>query len=310
MKMSTCTLCPRACKVDRSKTKGFCGAGSRPVVARAALHFWEEPAISGTCGSGAIFFCGCNLDCLFCQNHAINHTMIGKEWEPDALARLMLSLQAQGAHNINLVTPTPHVDSIIPAVLQAKQAGLKIPIVYNTNGYETLDTLRRLEGIVDIYLPDLKYVSSEIARKYSDVENYFSFAGKAVLEMHRQCGTLSCDAKGIAQRGLIVRHLVLPGSVDETRRVLDFLAENLPIPTHLSLMGQYMPCHRSNEMPPLNRRLLRREYDRAIDYCLQLGFENVNVQALTSADPAFVPCFTGEVEVERENLMENPFNHE
>ena len=153
--------------------------------------------------------------------------MIGKEWEPDALAGLMLSLQAQGAHNINLVTPTPHVDSIIPAVLQAKQAGLKIPIVYNTNGYETLDTLRRLEGIVDIYLPDLKYVSSEIARKYSDVENYFSFAGKAVLEMHRQCGILSCDAKGIAQRGLIVRHLVLPGSVDETRRVLDFLAENL-----------------------------------------------------------------------------------
>lgn len=201
----TCTLCPRACGVDRTSAKGFCGAGERPTIARAALHFWEEPSLSGTRGSGAIFFCGCNLDCLFCQNHEINHTMIGRMWNEEELAALMLHLQAEGAHNINLVTPTPHVDTVIPAVLGARKRGLMIPIVYNTNGYETLDTLRRLEGIVDIYLPDLKYASSLAAERYSGAKDYFDFASKAILEMHRQCGELSCDENGLAQRGVIVR---------------------------------------------------------------------------------------------------------
>ena len=290
-------LCPRACGVERETHVGFCGAPAQPVIARAALHFWEEPPISGTRGSGAIFFCGCNLDCLFCQNHEINHASVGREWSADELATLMLHLQAEGAHNINLVTPTPHIETIIPAVRRAREQGLQIPIVYNTNGYETIETLHRLEGIVDIYLPDLKYASALPARKYSGAEDYFRYAGPAVVEMHRQCGDLVCDENGIARRGLIVRHLVLPGSVDETRRILDFLAENLPLTTHISLMGQYMPCHRASEIPPLDRKLLRREYDRAITYCIQLGFEHVSIQSLDASDAAFVPEFNGDVPI-------------
>ena len=292
-----CMLCPRACGVERETHVGFCGAPAQPVIARAALHFWEEPPISGTRGSGAIFFCGCNLDCLFCQNHEINHASVGREWSADELATLMLHLQAEGAHNINLVTPTPHIETIIPAVRRAREQGLQIPIVYNTNGYETIETLHRLEGIVDIYLPDLKYASALPARKYSGAEDYFRYAGPAVVEMHRQCGDLVCDENGIARRGLIVRHLVLPGSVDETRRILDFLAENLPLTTHISLMGQYMPCHRASEIPPLDRKLLRREYDRAITYCIQLGFEHVSIQSLDASDAAFVPEFNGDVPI-------------
>lgn len=292
-----CMLCPRACGVERETHVGFCGAPAQPVIARAALHFWEEPPISGTRGSGAIFFCGCNLDCLFCQNHEINHASIGREWSADELAALMLHLQAEGAHNINLVTPTPHIETIIPAVRRAREQGLQIPIVYNTNGYETIETLHRLEGVVDIYLPDLKYASALPARKYSGAEDYFRYAGPAVVEMHRQCGDLVCDENGIARRGLIVRHLVLPGSVDETRRILDFIAENLPLTTHISLMGQYMPCHRASEIPPLNRKLLRREYDRAIAYCIQLGYEHVSIQSLDASDAAFVPEFNGDVTI-------------
>ena len=292
-----CMLCPRACGVERETHVGFCGAPAQPVIARAALHFWEEPPISGTRGSGAIFFCGCNLDCLFCQNHEINHASIGREWSADELAALMLHLQAEGAHNINLVTPTPHIETIIPAVRRAREQGLQIPIVYNTNGYETIETLHRLEGVVDIYLPDLKYASALPARKYSGAEDYFRYAGPAVLEMHRQCGELVCDENGIARRGLIVRHLVLPGSVDETRRILDFIAEKLPLTTHISLMGQYMPCHRASEIPPLDRKLLRREYDRAITYCIQLGFEHVSIQSLDASDAAFVPEFNGDVTI-------------
>ena len=292
-----CMLCPRACGVERETHVGFCGAPAQPVIARAALHFWEEPPISGTRGSGAIFFCGCNLDCLFCQNHEINHASVGREWSADELAALMLHLQAEGAHNINLVTPTPHIETIIPAVRRAREQGLQIPIVYNTNGYETIETLHRLEGVVDIYLPDLKYASALPARKYSGAEDYFRYAGPAVVEMHRQCGDLVCDENGIARRGLIVRHLVLPGSVDETRRIIDFIAEKLPLTTHISLMGQYMPCHRASEIPPLDRKLLRREYDRAITYCIQLGFEHVSIQSLDASDAAFVPEFNGDVTI-------------
>lgn len=294
--MTRCMLCPRACGADRTKTVGACGAGELPVIARAALHFWEEPAISGTRGSGAIFFCGCNLDCLFCQNYRINHALVGRTWGAEELGALMLRLQAQGAHNINLVTPAPHVNTIIPAVTYAREAGLSIPIVYNTNAYETIETLKRLDGIVDIYLPDLKYVSARIAETYSGARNYADYATQAVLEMQRQCGTLACDENGIATRGLIIRHLVLPGSVDEARLVLDFIAQNLPSETHISLMGQYMPCHRA-DFYPLNRRLLKKEYARAIAHCRALGFPNVFIQSLTSADASYTPAFDGSVPV-------------
>lgn len=290
-----CNLCPRSCGVDRAIKPGFCGAGALPQIARAALHYWEEPEISGKNGSGAIFFSGCNLDCVFCQNHEINHTMVGREWDAESLSDLMLHLQQKGAHNINLVTPTPHVDTIIPAVRLAREKGLLIPIVYNTNGYETIETLQALRGTVDIFLPDLKYVTPLVSKKYSNAQNYFDFASKALQEMHTQCGELCTDENGIAKRGMIVRHLVLPGSVDETRRVMQFLADTLPKTVHISLMGQYIPCHKA-DFVPLNRKLLKREYDRAIDFCLQLGFENIRIQSLSSAEAEYVPLFDGSIE--------------
>lgn len=294
--MSGCCLCPCRCGANRSRERGECGAPSTPHVARAALHRWEEPCLSGTRGAGAIFFCGCNLDCLFCQNHEISHGAIGSRMEAAELSDLMLRMQEMGAHNIDLVTPTPHLAVLIPALKQARENGLSIPVVYNTNGYELVESLRRLEGLVDIYLPDLKYVSVAAAKKYSGKADYFQYAAPAILEMQRQCGRLVLDAAGIAQRGLIIRHLVLPGSVDEARGALGFVAQNLPKDTQVSLMCQYVPCHRA-VAPPLNRRLTRREYQRAMDYCLSLGLTRVFVQEEGAADPAYTPPFDGRIDL-------------
>jgi len=290
--MGECRLCPRECGVDREHNAGYCSALARPNIALADLHFWEEPCISGTRGSGAIFLCGCNFNCVFCQNHAINHTLIGDEVDYRTLAIIMLRLQCAGAHNINLVTPAPHVLTIVDAVKRARDGGLMIPIVYNTNAYEKAEALSRLEGIVDIYLPDLKYINKDIAERYSDASNYFVYASAAVREMRRQVGDLIIDSDGIAKRGLLVRHLVLPSSLDETRGVLRFIAEELSVDTHISLMGQYTPAHMAEETP-LNRKLTRKEYERAIEYCVSLGFENEFVQSLSSADLAFRPEFDG-----------------
>ncbi len=292
--MSGCNQCPRRCGVDRSRETGLCGAPAIPYVARAALHIWEEPCLSGTRGAGTIFFCGCNLDCLFCQNHAISHGAIGSPMGRDELAGLLLRLEEMGAHNIDLVTPTPHLHVLLPALEKAKGRGLSIPVVYNTNCYELVESLKRLEGLVDIYLPDLKYVSPIAGKKYSGAADYFQFAAPALLEMQRQCGGLALNEGGIAQRGLIVRHLVLPGSVDEARGVLDFIAANLPLDTQVSLMSQYMPCHRATN-PPLNRRLTRGEYRRAVEYCLSLGLTRVFVQEMEAADPAYTPPFDGTI---------------
>jgi len=292
--MSICTLCPRACGVDRDVSRGFCGARRNPNVARAALHFWEEPFISGMRGSGTIFFCGCNLDCAFCQNRAINHTLIGPELDARALAGIMLSLQAQGAHNVNLVSPAPFVPILCEAIPFARDMGLVIPVVYNTNAYEKAETLRSLSGLVDVYLPDLKYVSSQIALKYSGAADYFAFASRAIDEMYVQCGALELDAEGVATRGVAIRHLVLPGSVDETRRVIDCIAERFSPDIAFSLMGQYVPNGRT--LPaPLGRRLLNREYDRAVTYALQKGLINVLIQKLSSASLDFTPEFDGEL---------------
>ncbi len=294
--MTRCNLCPRACNADRTVRPGYCGAGEQPVIARFMLHQWEEPCISGAGGAGAVFFCGCNLNCIFCQNYKINHHMEGIAYDSAALAALMLSLQGEGAHTIDLVTPTPHLDTIIPALESAKKQGLHIPIVYNTNAYETLDSLRRLDGLIDIYLPDFKYVTPSIAKAYSACEDYFTFAAPAIREMYRQTGLLQLDDSGIAQRGLLIRHLVLPGAVSESRRVLDYLAANYPKGLYLSLMGQYVPYHIACNVPPLNRKLLQREYDRALEYCFLLGFTNVYMQELSSADASFTPVFVKSVE--------------
>lgn len=288
-----CKDCPRQCGADRAKQAGVCGVSDRCYVARAALHRWEEPCISGTAGSGAVFFCGCNLNCIFCQNHEINHTMCGKPMDAQSLSDCFLRLAELGAHNINLVTPVPHLKLLREAIPLAKKRGLTLPIVYNTNAYELTESLRSLEGMVDIYLPDLKYVSGVAAKRYSGSEDYFQYAAPAVLEMYRQCGELTLDENGVAKRGLIIRHLVLPGSLDETRGVLDFIADNLPLTTTISLMGQYVPAHLAAETPPLHRRLTRREYDRAVDYCIQKGFVNVYIQQLSAASSEFTPDFNG-----------------
>ncbi|MBQ5488350.1 MAG: radical SAM protein [Clostridia bacterium] len=298
-----CFLCPLECGADRAAQRGACGVGcfdpietpdpyTAALVARAARHYYEEPPISGTRGSGAIFFSGCNMACIFCQNHDISRASKGRLTDPSSLADIMLRLEELGSHNINLVTPSPHTELLLSAIPLARSRGLTVPIVYNTNSYEKVETLKRLEGLIDIYLPDLKYRSPVPAKKYSGRSDYFEIASKAVLEMQRQCGVLETDENGIAVRGLIVRHLVLPGSVDEARGVLDFIHDNMPLETHISLMSQYTPMG-ENLPRPLERRLLRREYRRALDYCISLGFTNVLAQEMTSAESAFTPEFNG-----------------
>ena len=230
---------------------------------------------------------------VFCQNYDISNGSVGKMYDVEGIAELMLRLQGKGAHNVNLVSPAPFVPVLADAIRAAKNRGLSIPVVYNTNSYETLEALRMLDGLVDIYLPDLKYVSGAVSKKYSGTENYFEYAAPAIREMFRQVGLLELDGDGLANKGVIIRHLVLPGSVDETRRVLKYLAENFPKNITVSLMSQYVPCYKAEKMPPLDRRLLRREYERAVDYCLSLGLENAFIQKMDSAKREYTPVFDG-----------------
>lgn len=289
-----CNACPRHCKVNRNiGGTGFCGAASVPYVARCDLHFFEEPCISGDGGSGAIFFCGCNMNCVFCQNNTINHKNVGIKADEKTLEEMMLNLQEKGAHNINLVTPTPHIKTIIPAVINARKNGLKLPIVYNTNGYEEVDAIKSLEGIVDVYLPDFKYAGGIISKKYSNTEDYFEKTSAAIKQMYSQCPEFVEDENGMVQKGIIIRHLVLPAALDNTRAVLDHIAKNYPKSIHISLMSQYVP-YTETKFPDLNRKLTKREYDRAVDYCLMKGFENVYIQELSSAKCTYTPEFAVE----------------
>ena len=288
-----CNLCPRLCNIDRDSARGRCGVTgyTHARVARSMLHFWEEPGISGSNGSGAVFFSGCNLGCVYCQNEPLQPGALGRDYDAPALSKLFLSLQAQGAHNVNLVTPTPHVLALRKALRLAKDGGLTVPVVYNCGGYERVEALRALEGLVDIYLPDIKYVSSALAGRFSNAPDYFTFAAPAVKEMYRQVGTLRTDEMGVATRGLVVRHLVLPNCLDDSRRVLDFIAAALPHDTALSLMRQYAPTPRAM-LTPLNRTLTEREYDRIQDYALARGLTNVLIQQKESASLDFTPTFT------------------
>ncbi|HHV63330.1 MAG TPA: radical SAM protein [Firmicutes bacterium] len=290
--LSECRLCPRRCGADRnSGGMGFCRAGILPRVARAALHQWEEPCISGTRGSGTVFFSHCNMRCVFCQNHRISHGGFGKEVPTAELARAFLRLQAKGAHNINLVSPTPFILQIAEALSTARAEGLVIPVLYNTNAYELPEALRLLDGLVDVYLPDLKYASDELAIKYSAAPRYFEFATRAILEMLRQVGPPQFDEHGLVVRGLIVRHLVLPGQTGDSRRVLDWIRANLPVEVYVSVMSQYTPMFRASRYPELNRRLTREEYDDVLDYFVSIGLENGYMQEESSAQEDFVPDF-------------------
>ena len=292
--MSSCMLCPRACGADRSVSPGFCGAEHLPRVAKIMLHSWEEPFISGSRGSGAIFFSGCNLGCVYCQNHEIRDGLVGEYYDEDRLADAYLALQENGAHNINLVTAAHYVPQVAESLRRAKVQGLHIPVVYNSSGYEYVDSIRSLEGLVDIYLPDWKYVSPVLSERFSNAPDYSAVASAAILEMYRQVGDLTLDCVTIAQRGLVIRHLVLPGCVDDSRRVLEEIVQRLSTETYISIMSQYTPQPCTTQFP-LNRRITQREYDRVISYALSLGLHNILIQQLDSAQSTFTPQFTDKI---------------
>ena len=290
---SACRLCPRNCGVDRTRgERGACGAPAIPRVARAVAHFGEEPPVSGTRGSGAVFFSYCNLRCCFCQNYQISQEARGREVSVGGLADMMLDLQQQGCHNINLVSPTHYLPAVAQALYLAAAGGLRIPIVYNSNGYENADVLRLLEGLVDIYLPDAKYGDDAPAEKYSGVRAYRLVNRKALREMFRQVGFLIQDSRGIAQRGLIVRHLVLPHGAAATEKVLATLRRDFGPRLAVSLMAQYAPCHNASRFPELAARVARDDYRRAVSTLEELGLEEGWVQEWESLDREFVPDFT------------------
>ena len=282
-----CNACPRKCGVDRSKKHGFCGAGESFVVARAAKHFWEEPPISGTNGSGAVFFSGCNLRCVFCQNFEVSRAKCGKEITDERLTEIFDSLISEGAHNLNLVTATQYSERL-SGILRAYHS--PVPVVYNCGGYESLETLRRLEGLVDIYLPDLKFFDPERSLRYCGAADYFETASAAILEMRRQQPE-DIFEDGLMKKGLIIRHLVLPKNVNQSRRIFEWIKENLGAKTYISLMAQYTPCGKLESFPELQRKITRREYEKAICFLEDLGFENVFLQELDSAAEQFIPAF-------------------
>lgn len=260
--------------------------GTRPVVARAALHHWEEPSISGTKGSGTVFFSGCTLGCVFCQNYSISTENFGKILSVEQLAQIFFDLAAQGAHNINLVNPTHFVPAIVEAL---KQWDHSIPVVYNSGGYERVETLRQLEGLVDIYLPDLKYIDSALSQKYSGAADYFVHASAAIREMVRQTGEQPIEEDGLLRRGTVVRHLILPGNTRNSMAVLRWMKENLPqIP--VSLMAQYLPCGKAAQFPEINRPITKREYQKVLDVLFELELEGY-VQERASAKKDFIPSF-------------------
>ena len=269
-----CRLCPRECRVAREKgEKGFCKAGIELTVSSFHAHFGEEPPISGHRGSGTIFFTYCNLRCVFCQNYPISHLGNGNQTSSLVFSQMMLNLQEEGCHNINLVTPTVFVPQILAGLLLAIQKGLNIPLVYNCSGYEKVETLKLLEGIIDIYMPDIKYGGREEGKKYSSAPDYFQVTKKAIREMYRQVGDLRLDQKGIAKKGLLVRHLVLPNKLTETTRVFGFLAKEISTATYVSIMSQYFPAYRAEEFEELKRRITDKEYKEALSTARRLGLE-------------------------------------
>ena len=333
-----CRLCPRSCGVNRLDGEtGYCGQGRIIRAARAALHFWEEPVLSGSSGSGAVFFSGCNLRCVFCQNHEIAIGDCGKEISIDRLSDIFLDLQSKGAHNINLVTGAPYIPHIREALNLAKSNGLTLPIIYNSGGYESVDALKILDGLIDIYLPDMKYYSSELSTRFSNAPDYFDRAKKAIAEMVRQVGepvidsaakpliasaeesvisslaapaeesamspenTSLSDASSpvdyngeplsLMKRGVIVRHLLLPGQTADSKKILRYLHETYGDKIYISIMNQYTPLTHVSDIPELNRRVSAEEYDRVVNFAIRLGIENAFIQEGDTAEESFIPAF-------------------
>lgn len=288
-----CRLCPRNCgAVRKDGQAGFCGvAGAGIAAARAGLHMWEEPCITGANGSGTIFFSGCALRCVYCQNYYIARAETGREIALERLTEIMLELQEKGAENINLVTPTHYTPEIVQAVQEAKEEGLNLPIVYNCSGYEKVDTLRMLEGIVDIYLTDFKYMEEEPARLYSRAADYPEVAKAALQEMVRQQGIPVFDEEGRMKKGVIVRHLLLPNHLKNAKAVVKYVFETYGNQVYLSLMNQYTPLPQVSVFPELSRKVTKREYEKLIDYALSLGLEQGFIQEGETAKESFIPAF-------------------
>ncbi len=294
-----CAVCPRRCgaprehgpgtaSAEQGRPLGVCGMGENPVVARAGVHLWEEPPISGTRGSGTVFFSGCPLGCVFCQNNAISHGRFGKEITVRRLREIYLELAAQGVHNINLVNPT----HFTKAIAQSLEEPLPIPVVYNSGGYDRVESLRLLKGKVQVYLPDMKYVLPEASARYSKAADYFKAASAAILEMYRQTGDYALDENGLLTRGVLIRHLILPGNIRNTLAVIDWVRNTFPRGSVLfSLMSQYTPCGDLSAYPEINRRITKREYEKVQDYLFESGIEDGFLQQRTSAGREFIPPF-------------------
>ena len=290
--LERCNLCPFECNVNREEgALGKCRAGKNIKIGLIYKHFGEEPWISGEKGSGTVFFSNCNLKCQFCQNYKISSLGKGEEISVEELAKKFLELQEEGVHNINLVTPTPYVIQIIESLKIAKKQGLKIPIVYNTSGYEKVEILKMLEGYVDIYLPDLKYFDNELAIKLSGAKNYFEVATNAILEMQRQIKKSEIDQNGIMKKGIIVRHLILPNCIENSKNVLKWIKENLREDVFVSLMAQYFPTYKALETDDINRKITEEEYSEVEDYLYELDIKNGFIQDMEDEEEKYVPDF-------------------
>lgn len=291
-KYENCLLCPRKCGINRrTGQKGVCGVSSEIKVARAALHYWEEPCISGKRGSGAVFFSGCSLHCVFCQNREISDGKAGKVISKERLSDIFMELADKGANNINLVTPGQYIPDIVWAVNDAKSRGMKLPIIYNTSGYENVTELKLLEGIVDVYLPDFKYMDSTLSARYSRAKDYPSVAKQALSEMVRQQPDVVIDdATGLIQKGVIVRQLLLPGHVNDAKAVLKYLYDTYHDHVYISMMSQFTPIA-LKDYPEINRTVTRREYERLVDYALEIGITNAFIQEGDVAKDSFIPAF-------------------
>ena len=289
-----CQLCPRNCRADRTQKPGFCGESDALRVARASLHMWEEPPLSGDIGSGTVFFSGCNLGCIFCQNHEIAHEHRGKERSTERLAAIFLELQAKGAANINLVTAVHFVPHVVRALDIAKENGLSLPVVYNSSGYESVETLRLLKGYIDVYLPDYKYRSPILAKAFSMAADYPEVAEKALAEMYAQVGTPFFDENGMMKRGMIVRHLVLPKHTDDSMDVLRYLHDTYGENIYISIMSQYTPCRKFPEYPELSRKLTTYEYQKVVRFAESIGIVNGFLQSGEAAKESFIPDFDEE----------------
>ena len=289
--MAVCNICPRKCGVDRAKAKGYCGMSDRVKISRAALHMWEEPCISADKGSGTVFFSGCNMKCVFCQNKDISHDGFGKEITVEHLADIMLRLQSEGALNINLVTPTHYTLQIIEAVKIARQKGLSLPIVCNTSGYENVRTVKLLKDTVDVWLPDFKYIDNEKAVRYSNAPGYAEIAKRALDEMVSQQGECVFDKDGVIQKGVIVRHLVMPGGVGDAKKITRYLHRRYGDKIYISLMSQYTPCTDLSLYPEIDRKVTAAEYDEVVDFAVDIGVENGFIQDGERASESFIPPF-------------------